>query len=167
MPVGGTIASVKMVALSKEIVLGLQPGHAWLWRHKDWWDSSEWRWDETFFEPVPLPIPDPGGVALTALGNGRGLLLGGEVAGRVIPTAKIFTLGSDGNGGNWKDVTPMTGARRNHAAAMLEDGRVLVAGGCGPEPLSSAEIYDPVADRWIGAGRMSAPRCEPEAVAIW
>ena len=46
----------------------------------------------------------------------------------------------------------MTKARIAHSATLLQDGRVLVAGGCGPvdcrNGTSSAEIYDPESEPW-------------------
>lgn len=174
MPMGGTVGTLKMVALRDALVLGVQSGHAWLWRSKDiWGDPAEWRWDESFFEPLPLPIRDPRGATLTRLSDRRALLVGvgDSVAfsefGRVVSTVQVFTLGPDGKGGAWKEVAPMKQSRRDHAAALLEDGRVLVVGGWGPEPISSAEIYDPVGDRWLDAGHMSTARFQPQAVAIW
>ena len=58
----------------------------------------------------------------------------------------------------------MTAARAGHAAALLPDGRVLVAGGIGLEPgggqrsLASAEVYDPVTGMFTRTGPMVADR---------
>lgn len=168
MPVGATRGSLTMVSLRGDIVLGLQPGHAWLWRQKDWWgDAAEWRWDDSFFEPLALPLGGQLGGTLTRLRGGRALLVGATESDRVVPTAQVFTLGPGAKGGTWREVAPMRQARRDHAAVTLEDGRILVVGGCGPEPLSSAEVYDPVNDRWVDAGHMPTTRCSPQAVALW
>jgi hypothetical protein len=157
-----------LAGLPGDVVLGLQPEHAWLWKGKDWFgDDAEWSWDESFFEPLPLPIREQRHGTLTRLPNGRALLVGGVESDRVVPTAQIFTLGAGGRGGEWREVAPMSQARRFHVAVPLADGRILVAGGCGPEPLASAEIYDPGQDRWVDAGRMPTARCGPEAVSVW
>lgn len=164
----GGASDVVMVSVGTHAVLGLQPGHAWLWGDKSMWGHSPvWRWDGSCFEPLPLPARGHHGGTLTRLRDGRVLLAGGVESDRVVSTAQVFTLEPEGKGGVWKEVSRMRQARRHHAAVPLQDGRILVAGGCGPEPLSSAEVYDPVQDRWIEAGRMSTVRCRPEAVAIW
>jgi hypothetical protein len=51
----------------------------------------------------------------------------------------------------WLQTGDMRVARRAHAAALLEDGRVLVAGGLGPET-REAEVFDPAAGCFISAG---------------
>jgi hypothetical protein len=51
---------------------------------------------------------------------------------------------------------PMAQGRQSHTATLLEDGRVLVAGGADGEP--SAEIFDPTRKVFLPAGPMSAPR---------
>ena len=68
----------------------------------------------------------------------------------------------------WEDRAPMHTARSDFACGVLPDGRVIVAGGLGNAPpdrpahhqimLQSAEIYDPVADRWSCLPRMRYPR---------
>jgi len=62
------------------------------------------------------------------------------------------------------------GARRNHGAARLPDGRVLLVGGVrakGGEPLASAELIDPetgTAQRLSGA--LGAARAEPTVLVL-
>ncbi|MCI0607991.1 MAG: hypothetical protein L0Z71_02880, partial [Anaerolineae bacterium] len=49
----------------------------------------------------------------------------------------------------------MSIARAGHAAALLNDGRVLVAGGLGGSgSLSSAEVYDPATGTWSATASM-------------
>lgn len=53
----------------------------------------------------------------------------------------------------------MTIGRRYHAAALLLDGRVLVAGGqSNGRETAQAELYDPVTGRWSPTGGMTAAR---------
>jgi hypothetical protein len=157
-----------LVSLGTDLVLGLQPEHAWLWRSKDWWgDQAEWQWDTSFFEPLPRPIRGQRMGTLTRLPNGGALLAGGMEGDRIVATAQVFTLGPDGRGGTWTEVAPMKQARREQTAAALEDGRILIAGGCAPEPLASAEVYDPALDRWTDAGRLASARCQPQGIAVW
>lgn len=54
--------------------------------------------------------------------------------------------------------------RRNPTATLLADGRVLVAGGMGP--LSSCEIYDPVAGAWSDGAPMATARYEHTATLL-
>ncbi|WP_437661614.1 kelch repeat-containing protein [Sorangium sp. So ce1182] len=57
---------------------------------------------------------------------------------------------------SWTTAAPMREPRQDHAATLLADGRVLVAGGGGS---ANAEIYDPVSNTWSDAAPMSY---EPE-----
>jgi alpha-tubulin suppressor-like RCC1 family protein len=53
----------------------------------------------------------------------------------------------------------MNAARQSHAATLLANGQVLVAGGGGTSgTLSSAELYDPAAGSWTLTAPMNIPR---------
>src|SRR5262245_23107500 len=56
----------------------------------------------------------------------------------------------------------MIQARRGHSATLLQDGRVLIAGGCDPlfcrDASYSAEIYDPASETFTATGAMTFPR---------
>jgi len=60
--------------------------------------------------------------------------------------------------GEWLPTDYMNQARYRHTATRLSDGRVLVAAGLGRSLLSSAELYDPVADTWAQTGNLSQAR---------
>ncbi len=61
----------------------------------------------------------------------------------------------------------MATPRASHAAAVLPDGRVLVAGGwTGRDATASAEIYDPTTGRWTFTTDMSVPRISPIAAPL-
>jgi len=74
--------------------------------------------------------------------------------------------------GTWTEVAPMTDARTGHPAVVLDNGRVLVAGGGVPvsrtdeAALAYCELYDPDADAWTPTGTMLAPRTRHQAVLI-
>ncbi len=64
--------------------------------------------------------------------------------------------------GTWSATASMTAARAGQSATLLGDGTVRVVGGTAIEaypltPLPSAEIYDPVAKTWRGAGTTTIP----------
>jgi ABC-type dipeptide/oligopeptide/nickel transport system permease component len=54
----------------------------------------------------------------------------------------------------------MAQARAGHQAALLDDGRVLIAGGTGPneQSLASAEVFDPKTALWSPTGAMRTAR---------
>lgn len=59
----------------------------------------------------------------------------------------------------WTSAPQLQQPRSDHAATLLKDGRVLVAGGhVGPTTLSSVEIYDPVANAWSYAAPLPLRR---------
>jgi len=57
----------------------------------------------------------------------------------------------------------MTRGRVTHSATLLQDGRVLIAGG---EPTGSAEIYDPDSGTFAETGAMSSVRASHTAVLL-
>ena len=62
--------------------------------------------------------------------------------------------------GSWSSAGTLAQARYDHAAELLPSGNVLVAGGTNSSSasLSSAEIYDPITNKWSAAAAMSQPR---------
>jgi len=80
---------------------------------------------------------------LTALANGAAVATGGlvrDAKGAVTSTLKTVEL-YDPVAQTWSSLPDMTGARADHTATLLSDGRVLVAGGSGAAAaLDTAEI---------------------------
>lgn len=97
------------------------------------------------------------------LQDGRVLVTGGrsvDVNGTspsqvILATTDLYDPYTD----TWRKAGDMLVGRVNHAAALLPDGKVLVAGGYAPNyPSSSSEIYDPVTDSWRSASSMAYER---------
>jgi N-acetylneuraminic acid mutarotase len=109
----------------------------------------------------------------TLLGSGKVLVAGGSLYGgaatpfnNTLSSSEIY----DPTSNTWSSAPSMAAARDQHAATLLPNGQVLVAGGQGStlqfEPLSSAEIYDPVANTWASAGNMALARVQPASVLL-
>ncbi|MEQ9569651.1 MAG: kelch repeat-containing protein [Longimicrobiales bacterium] len=107
------------------------------------------------------------GLTATRLLDGRVLVLGGDgTDGRLQATdqAEIF----DPATGTLGRVGPLHSARMRHFAILLPDGRVLIGGGVDESgfPTSSAEIYDPVANRFTTAAAVPEEGSGAAAVFI-
>ncbi len=75
---------------------------------------------------------------------------------------KVLAAGGFGSSGlydpvanSWTSADPLLQSRENHTTTLLQDGRVLVAGG---SYLATAEIYDPSTGDWTATGSMTVPR---------
>jgi N-acetylneuraminic acid mutarotase len=68
----------------------------------------------------------------------------------------------------WSRVANMRGARGEHTATLLSNGKVLVAGGAEmvPMPMNGVELYDPIANSWSNAPSMSAARKQHTATRL-
>jgi N-acetylneuraminic acid mutarotase len=114
------------------------------------------------------------GATATLLPDGRVLVAGGQVNSRDFPgntegtaSAEIYDVRT----GTWTATASMlTEHAFGHAATLLLDGRVLVVGGacCGasPEPVASAELYDPATATWTATGSMGRPRVGLTATSL-
>ncbi|MGH2771628.1 MAG: IPT/TIG domain-containing protein [Actinomycetota bacterium] len=122
-------------------------------------------------------VPFVGGWTATVLegpgcGNNCGkVLVAGNLDAR-LPDAvtQLFDptapgLDFPGQKGRWVTTGSMNIPRKDHAAALLPDGRVLAAGGHNglvnnstALPTDAAEIYDPHTEQWTLTGQMAIPR---------
>jgi len=60
---------------------------------------------------------------------------------------------------NWTPTSSLNTARFLHTATLLQDGKVLVAGGSGITGISaSAELYDPASGTWTATGSLNNAR---------
>jgi hypothetical protein len=97
------------------------------------------------------------GLRLTVLEDGRVLATGGGDSSGALRTAEVWDPRTE----RWTPVADLRVGRTLHVAALLADGRVLVAGGAGTAPaywLASAEIWDPTENAWITIPDMTSPR---------
>lgn len=97
----------------------------------------------------------------TLLLDGKVLAAGGsaDIPGNSsLSSAELY----DPATGSWSPAGSMGTARRAHTATILQDGKVLVAGGAmdntGTGSLSSAELYDPVIGIWMPVASMGEAR---------
>jgi hypothetical protein len=95
----------------------------------------------------------------TLLADGRVLVVGGADLSDGIDnqaTAEIYDPGS----GTFTMTGSMARGRAYHTATLLDNGKVLIAGGYGGGtiPMASAEVYDPGSGTFSATGSMSVPR---------
>jgi len=100
----------------------------------------------------------------TLLPDGRVLVAGGCCRGPLpedfdsLASAELY----DPVSGSWTATGGLIEPRGSHSATLLPDGKVLVAGGSRsshvPQPLASAELYDPSSGSWTATGNMGGAR---------
>jgi Kelch motif protein/galactose oxidase-like protein len=97
---------------------------------------------------------------LTALGNGRLLVVGGNVEDGVngipLTSAEVFDTGS----GVFTPTGQLLTGRDSHTATLLPTGKVLVAGGrvLYSRYTQTVEVYDPTSGAFSAVPSMSLPR---------
>ncbi|MDB5390517.1 MAG: algE [Planctomycetaceae bacterium] len=89
------------------------------------------------------------GQAMMLLSDGSILVQGGNNSS----STTMFKLSPQANTGSyvngvWSDIGDMNEGRLFFTTAMLPDGRIFAIGGEYPKFSNTAEIYDPVADKW-------------------
>ena len=99
----------------------------------------------------------PSGKVLVT-GGGGGSVPGGDAQS----TAELFDPAS----GTWSPAHAMSEVRGQHVAVLLNDGRVLVAGGNQNSQTGTAEIYDPASDTWTTTGDMVESRGSAAAALL-
>ena len=74
-------------------------------------------------------------------------------------TCLLSLLAEAASAQSWQYIAPMRHARTRHSAVLLQDGKILVAGGDdGVEVLRSCEIYDPSQNSWADTDSLNIPR---------
>jgi hypothetical protein len=97
------------------------------------------------------------------LSDSRVLVGGGTTTGGgTTNSAEIY----DPAANSWTQINPLTTPRANATAALLQDGRVLIAGGDNAGvPSNTIEIYDPSTGNFSFAATLSTPRTQ-HAMAV-
>lgn len=125
---------------------------------------SEWA-------PLPELPAERDAAASVSLPDGRTLLIGGwddgQADGEECLTS-VLVLAADGS--EWSELPPMAGRRASAAAALLPDGRVLVAGGRSAAGAESAvktvELWDPATQAWSALPDMAEERNQASACVL-
>jgi hypothetical protein len=95
----------------------------------------------------------------TLLTDGRVLVVGGFGGYAYSSTALATVEVWDAESGAFREAGSLAQPRVGHTATRLQDGRVLVIGGSGPDgQLASAEVWDPTTERFRSAGSLATTR---------
>lgn len=104
----------------------------------------------------------------TLLPDGKVLVTGGYDTSSGKPVAARSAELYDPRTNTWTGAGSLGAGRANQSAALLPDGRVLVAGGqtTNGDALSSTEAYNPTTNSWTGAASLSTARAKFTTTAL-
>ncbi|WP_437937375.1 Kelch repeat-containing protein [Sorangium sp. So ce341] len=140
--------------------------------------GAVWAASAPSWESLPPMITPRGEHTATVLQDGRVLVVGGypELDAFYYTNSEAMSLRQveiyDPATKTWSPAAPLGRGRAGHAAILLPNGHVLVAGGRqaseqteGTE-LSSAETYDPASNTWTAAGNLPLPHPDPSMMLL-
>ena len=107
------------------------------------------------------------GQTASLLEDGRVLVAGGETVGLLGPSVSASLEIFDPTTNVFVTAGILSTARKGHAAALLADGRVLIAGGSdGAGTLDSVDIYDPATELVSQGPNLMSPRIGLSATTL-
>ena len=131
--------------------------------------------EQVWMEAANLPSPRDR-FAIAALPDGRALVTGGTTSqgGEIGPRSYSSTYLFDPSGRSWSRSGLLNTARSDPAAAVLADGRVLVAGGYYADlpanppfrMLNSSELFEHATGEWSRTGSLLVARYGASAVTL-
>jgi len=128
------------------------------------YDPSHDSWAQ--LPPMPAPQYDATGVLLA---DGSILIAGGEATFAAFAGAPPVTNAVlfDPAKNTWTKLPPLPYAESGATATLLDDGRILLAGGAGANSiLRDAAIFDPASRRWALTSPMRTARIGATAVLL-
>ncbi|MFL5731688.1 MAG: Kelch repeat-containing protein [Chloroflexia bacterium] len=126
--------------------------------------------ERAVFELHPENAP-PNNVLLSQLGTFRykaRYAQSSPVSSPGTPAQPTATAGAQRTAGRLEPVGSMTLSRGAHTATLLQDGRVLLAGGQqrGDQLTNTADLYDPATGKFTPTGSMTVPRAYHSAALL-
>ncbi|WP_437622967.1 Kelch repeat-containing protein [Sorangium sp. So ce1151] len=140
--------------------------------------GTAWAASAPSWESVPSMITPRGEHTATELQDGRVLVTGGYPLVDAPPYTSLAAMSLreveiyDPATRTWSPAAPLAQPRSGHAATLLPNGRVLVAGGRSRREvpsgaaLASVELYDPTSNTWTTAAPLPRPHPAPSMVLV-
>jgi N-acetylneuraminic acid mutarotase len=101
------------------------------------------------------------------LASGKVLVAGGFGVSGFLNTAEIFDPAGNSGAGSWASTGSMNVAQYLRTATVLQNGKVLVAGGHDATgPVAGTELYDPNTGLWDATQDLSSPRAGHTATIL-
>lgn len=123
----------------------------------DWTTTGRMVWERFSYEAYTLGSGDvlaPAGCTLVVCPNGIGM----PACSVVLNRTELYSTSA----GTWRDVGTMQQPRFGYSGARLDDGRVLVTGGCTTPRCTamtdSSELYTPAQETWSAAPALPPSR---------
>src|SRR5262245_30845365 len=91
----------------------------------------------------------------------------GQIGKILLAVVMVCTFVAGTAAQTWTPTGTMTTGRAGHVAVLLQNGKMLVAGGANTLSfLSSAELYDPLTGTWTSTGSMTTARVYHTAAVL-